>query len=212
MAEAKNFPENSKEKKAITEATERPEVEKVVKGNVVKLKKPFTKKLADVFLNGQAPKEVAHWVVSDVLAPALRNLAVEMVEKGISRALLGEDGPTRRGHGGRNSVISYDRPSDRMSARREVDVRSRKGRRAGNQEIDEIWLETIEDAEAVVEIISDRVEKYDYVTVAELYKLCDVPFNYVDRDWGWTNLRRVTIRQKRSGGYVIDMPDPEPID
>jgi len=205
MAEMKDFPANSNKKKtnAPAKAENKPEVEKVVKGEVVKKKIPIGKKFSMVFLGGEL-KSAGRFIATDVLLPALRNLIVEMTEKGIEKVVFGDNRPTPRSGMGSTSRISYNRPTERYGPRREVNI-GHQSSRPRTQEIADIYLETLEDAEIVVERLSDRIEQYDFVTVAELYKMCGIPHNHVDTNWGWSDLRRVTIRQTRQG-YTLDMP------
>jgi hypothetical protein len=52
------------------------------------------------------------------------------------------------------------------------------------------------------------IEKYETVSVADLYELLGVTSSYTDEKWGWVDLREATIRRVRDG-YLLDLPKPE---
>lgn len=67
-----------------------------------------------------------------------------------------------------------------------------------------------DEAELVIERLSDILENYDVASVADLYDLVGLPTTYIDNKWGWTNLAYANVRQVREG-YLIDLPQAEPI-
>ncbi len=52
------------------------------------------------------------------------------------------------------------------------------------------------------------IEKYETVSVADLYELLGVEASYTDEKWGWVDLRDAGIRRVRDG-YLLDLPKPE---
>lgn len=56
--------------------------------------------------------------------------------------------------------------------------------------------------------MDDLMRKYETVSVADLYELLGLDFNYTDEKWGWVNLDDAGIRRVRNG-YLLDLPKPE---
>jgi len=62
----------------------------------------------------------------------------------------------------------------------------------------------------VVERLTDVVDMYEVVSVADMYDLLGLPSTPIDNKWGWTHLPNIEVRQTRDG-YKISMPPVEEI-
>ena len=73
-------------------------------------------------------------------------------------------------------------------------------------------MESRADADDVLDAMSDLIENYESVSVADLYDLIgiDVSGRYTYNDYGWTSLRNAEIVEVREG-YWIKLPRPRPI-
>jgi len=76
--------------------------------------------------------------------------------------------------------------------------------------LDSIIFASQRDAESILEQMVNIVEEYDVVTVGDLYTLVGMRSTHVDQTWGWGALGGVEVLLQREG-YIIDLPDPEPI-
>jgi hypothetical protein len=202
--------EEPKEKVTVTKR-----VEKVVTGPVVEKKPTVGKKMRGIFF-GPGVKSTGEYIYYEILIPALRDLVVDTVSRGVNRAVYGEStyGPRRRGNE-RSSRITYDRVPMRDRVY-ETTGRERerahipdqpmrpKNRRGGL----EFVLQTRAEAEGVVEQLSAALEKYDVVSVADLRDALGHKIQYTDNAWGWTVLNDVEIRQVRDG-WLLDLPPAE---
>jgi hypothetical protein len=190
-------------------------IEKVVAGQVVRRKKPLSKKFMETFVGGDA-KSVWQYVVFDVLIPAGKDMVADAFSQGIERMLFGEARSTSRRTGARpggNGYISYNRYSPSNSQRRDEPRERNSGpsRRArATHDFDEIILATRAEAQEVVDRLFDIVAKYGTVSVADLYELVGVTGSYTDDKWGWTDIRGASVA-RISSGYLLDLPQPEPI-
>jgi len=213
-----DFPSNSqnpvgdnKAKKAEKPAKE--EIQKVTVGVVVQRKKPLGARFKDLFVRGEF-KGALHYIGSDVLMPAFKSMIVDATSKGVERVVFGESASRRR--------INREYGAPRVQYNRAIDrpYRDRPGmlpdqpphtptRRRGSA-LNELILVSREEAELVVERLTDIIDKYEVASVADLHDLVGLPTTFVDNKWGWTNLRYVDVRQVREG-YLIDLPSPEPI-
>ena len=74
----------------------------------------------------------------------------------------------------------------------------------------ELIYETRADAEKVLSGMSEIIDKYGFVTVADLYDISGLPgVYYTDSIIGWKgSIKESTIKKVRDG-YVIDLPKPE---
>jgi hypothetical protein len=86
---------------------------------------------------------------------------------------------------------------------------SQRGR--AKHDFDEIVLDQRAEAEEVIDRLYDVVNKYEQATVADLYDLVGLSSTHTDHKWGWTDLRGAGVSRIRDG-YLLDLPDPEPLD
>ncbi len=205
------FPSNSHKSKE-PEAPREPKVQKVVEGTVERRKTPLGRRLAETFMGGDA-KSVSRYVVLDVLLPAAKDMVADAVSQGIERMLFGEVRSVGRRTGtrpsGSNGYVSYNRfsgPSGRREEPRQMTDRAR-----ARFEFDDIILPTRVEAEEVINQLFLLIQKYDAVTVADLYDSVGITPKYTDEKWGWTDLRGLGATRVRNG-YLLDLTRPEPLD
>lgn len=191
---------NSHKAKAEKQAVEKKKVEKVVKGKVKVKKKGEFGKFAGMFISEDAG-DVKSYVIMDVIVP--------LIKKGISDTvdmiLYGGTGSgSRRG----SSKVSYSsyydrRDNDRRAAHSTV--------RNGRYDFDSIILESRGEAEEVLDRLDELIDMYKVASVADLYDLVGVDFEYTDNKYGWTNLRNAEAVRVRDG-YALKLPKALPID
>ena len=203
---------NQSEDPRIPKETPKKDIQKVVSGDVVQRKTPLGRRFKNLFFGGEF-KGAIKYISNDVLLPALRNMLVDTTTKGVERVVYGESYSRRRPEIGRPRV-SYDRlssPVDRYSRSRAMlpDQPPHSVRR--RQDVGEIILVSRDEAEIVVERLSDIIDKYEVVSIADLHDLVGLPTTYVDNKWGWSSIKGVDIRQIREG-YLLDLPPVEPLE
>jgi hypothetical protein len=49
------------------------------------------------------------------------------------------------------------------------------------------------------------------MNVADLYELTGLESNHTDMKWGWTQLRGAKAVRLRTGGFLLDLPEPQPL-
>ena len=214
MAEVKNEevfpPSNSRDAGKASRTNEDKEEfvrrEKVISGKVIQRKRGLFSKAAES-IKGEDAQTVGEYLVMDVVVPAMKRTISDVVSQGIDRLLFGESRPRNANTRGytsystgatRASYLNEARPGN--LPRRDLSRRAR-----ATHDFDEIILETRSEAEAVVEQLSNFMDQYEVVSVADLYDVVGVTGNYMDRKWGWHNLSDMAIRRVREG-YLIDMP------
>lgn len=85
---------------------------------------------------------------------------------------------------------------------------SRRGR--ARHDFDEIVLATRAEATDVLDALFELSSKWEEVSVADLYGLIGEEPNHVDETWGWRSLQGADVLKVR-GGYLLDLPDPQPL-
>jgi hypothetical protein len=220
------FPGNSQQRRAVPSqppaATEKPEkkIEKVVSGEVVRRKQPFSKRLRSIFMGGDS-QSVKDYVMLEVIVPAFKDTIADAVTGGIERMIFGENyrpGPRRgsRYAPGPHNQFNYASISNRNSvvgAAFREDPRgqlSRRGRSSHN--FDEVIFPSRADAEAVLTQMFELLDQFEVVAVSDFLELSGVSGNFTDHRFGWTDLRGVQAHRTRGGGYILGLPPTEPID
>ena len=178
----------------------------VVQAGVTQKKRSFGKRFAETFL-GEDVDSVGSYILLDVLIPAIRDTIVNIVQSGIEMLIYGDS----RGGVRRNEHRSYYNYSTsyRSNSRDRDRAASYRNRRSNS--IEDIVCEEKRDADEVIDQLLDLIDRYGQASVADLYDLVGITSSSTDWNWGWFNLSSATTRRV-SGGYLIDLPKPQPLD
>lgn len=211
-----NFPSNARSPKLVKptekqQAEEQePRVQRVVEGEVIRRKKSLGKRFAETFI-GDA-KGVWNFVFMEVLIPAARDMVVDAGQQALERTFYGE---SRGGRGriGRTGHTNYRNIStSKAVAYRHEEPRAVLSRRARvTHDFDELILPSRREADDTIAQMFETLERYNQVTVADLYDITNVESSYTDRKYGWVDLSTADIKRVRDG-YLLDLPRPEPLD
>lgn len=203
------FPPNSKRTRQ-----EPKKVERVTSADAVRRKKPLGRQFRETFFGGDA-RTASQYVFLNVLIPSAKEMIVEVGQSMIERIVYGEHRTARRrggppsgamGHVNYRGISSGSRPDDRPPMPRSVSRQSR-----ARHNFDEIVLSSRPDAEEVLDRMFDLLSQYEQASVADLYELVGLEVTHTDHKWGWTDLHGAHVERLRSGGYLLDLPDPEPL-
>jgi len=189
-------------------------IEKVVQGEVVIRRKPWTKRWKELLL-GDDMDSVGQYLVLDVLLPAVKDTIVDIATQGVERIFYGEVRSNHR-RGPRHNSSNYTNYTNYTRYQSQADRRPQRSRsdlspRArATHDFDQIILRTRGEAQEVIDRLFDLIQKYDSATVADLYELVGIPGDYTDDKRGWTDLRGAgATRLSRGSGYLLDLPRPE---
>lgn len=203
--EQPEFPPNSE--------AARKNIERVTAGTVTRKKKSLRKQFSETFVAGDM-RTAMRYVMFDVLLPAAKDMVVEAGSAGIEKLIFGESRRRRSvssPQAGATGYVSYNRYSGPMgsglSAAQRVMTRQARAR----HDFDEIVLDSRVEAEEVIDRMFDLVSRYESATVADLYELVGLASTHTDHKWGWTDLRGSGVSRIRDG-YLLDLPDPEPLE
>jgi hypothetical protein len=203
------FPSNSERSRRAN--TDEKNITPIVSGGVSRKKKSLRKQFSETFVAGDA-KSAMRYVVMDVLLPAAKDMIVEAGSQGIEKLIFGDS--RRRGSrmppSGPTGHISYNRYT--MGNRFQTGPQRALSREARSRHnFDEIVLDERTEAEEVIDRLFDLVSRYESASVADLYELVGLASTHTDHKWGWSDLTGAGVSRIR-GGYLLDLPEPEPLD
>ena len=202
------FPSNTRKPEKSEERT--PRVEKVISGEVVTRKPPLGRRFKDTFVGGDRAN-VWEYVLLDVVVPAVKDMLVDAGQQAIEKMIFGETRPGSRRPGYRagstGSHFNYAGISktSRPDPRRDL---SREAR--SNHSFQDIIFEKRHQGEEVLDKMYELLEKYELVTVQDLYDACGVTSNFTDAKYGWDDLQGSRV-DRTHGGYLLNLPRPEPV-
>lgn len=189
-----NYPSNSNRSKEAASQSDR-KVEKVVTGNVKQKKPSNASKLGNLFVPGDV-ESVKDYILMEVLVPSIKRAISDIVCNGINM-LLGEPGRSKS-----------DSKAARVSYRSYYDddrKRYNQPRTSQAYSYDDIVFENRGDAEEVLYRMEELLERFEVVSVADLFDMAGISCNYTDNKYGWTSLRGAKV-ERVSEGYVIRLP------
>jgi hypothetical protein len=187
-------------------------IEPVISGGAVRRKKSLRRQFSETFFAGSF-RTSAHYVVLDILLPEVKNLVLEVINGGFEKLILGDSrrrGSTRP-QSGPTGYVSYSQYSHSMSPRQSGPARALSRQARSRHNFDEIVLDQRAEAEQVIDQLFELVTKYGSATVADLYSLVGLTSTHTDNKWGWEDLMGAGVSRVR-GGYLLDLPEPEPLD
>jgi hypothetical protein len=188
-------------------------VEKVIRGEAIRRKKSPGKRFRELFFSGDA-KSALGTIFTEVLVPRMKDTIQDVFEQGLANMLWGDDRSMRRRHGFRPSpygYFDYSRPSRSMRDPRHEESRGLSRRARLSHDFDEIILETRAEATEVIDQLFELISRFNVATVADLYDLVGIESNYIDRKWGWEDIRGAGVSHIK-GGYLLDLPRPDPLE
>lgn len=206
--ESSEFPPNSETSKR--GKVEAKNIERVTTSDVKTRKKSLRKQFSETFVAGDT-KSAIQYVIFEVLLPAAKDMIVEAGAQGIEKLIFGDS--RRRGgrvpQAGATGYVSYNRMSGAVRPAGTDRILSRQARAGHN--FDEIILDQRAEAEEVIDKLFEVVSRYGAATVADLYDLVGLAPTHTDHKWGWSDLHGAGVSRVR-GGYLLDLPEPSPID
>ena len=195
-----DYKPNSHRVKAV-QAEER-KVEKVVHGSVKAKKKNGLHSLASVFISEDV-QNVKSYILMDVVVPTVKKAilgAVDMMLNGGSGSGYG------RQTGPKVSYRQYyNDPRDDRYHREPMRART-------PFDYEDIRFDTKGDAELMLTEMDNVIERYGFITVADMYDMAYLPQPHTSNKYGWTNISSADIVRTRDGDYIIKLPRALPID
>lgn len=202
------FPPNSRKARQNEDPPKR--VQQVTAASAVRRKPSIGKQFSATFMSGSASLAFGY-MVNNVIIPSIQDMIIEAGQAGIERLFRGDSarrGAYRPGGPSPYGRVQYNQPVQRTQpAAQQVLPRQTRARHA----FGEIVIASRQEAEEVLDRMFDLLSQYESVTVADLYELTGIQSSHTDHKWGWTELRGASVGRVRGGGYLLDLPDPEPL-
>ena len=204
-------------KKQREERTEDKNITPTVEGKVIIRNRGFASKVRDFFTHDDS-QSIGEYVFMDVILPAVRDLIFESINAGSEKMLYGDIVASRGSRVSSRGRTPYDQISTnkikRSQGRYSSDPRSemsRVGRKT--HDFKEIILESRQEAESVIADMYGLLDRFQMVTVADLYDLLGSKSDtdFIDLKWGWTDLNGAKAARVR-GGYMLILPPTEELD
>ena len=187
------------------------EVKKIIKGGVVQKKAPLGKKFKESLFGGTLVA-AGHYILYDVLIPALQALLVDSIRGGSERLVYGEKVNPGIRRDGNRSYVNYGGYSNQgQGVIRRPQQPAQDLNRAARHNFDMNILETKGDAEDVLSQLVGLVDQYGQASVGDMNTLLGITGDFTDQKWGWTNLSSAYVSRVREG-YLINLPKPIPLE
>lgn len=208
-----DFPANSR--KARTRPEEPKRIERVTSAEAVRRKRGLGRQFKETFIGGSARMAVEYMTL-EVIVPAVRDTLAEALQSGIERLIYGETRPRRRGSTPTTysnvGHVNYQGMSSQSPPRTSSGPRMLSRSSRTRHDFGEIVIQSRGEAEEVIDRMFDILSRYGSVTVADLYELTGIQSSHTDHKWGWTALPGAKAARLRSGEFLLDLPDPQPMD
>ena len=167
-------------------------------------------------------KTIATTLFNDFVKPGIKDLLWKVGSNGLDILLFGEpkhnkttSSPWGSFWGGGNyySYNSYNSPTYTPYGQQSKSTQNTPPMpvRKNIYDYDYIVFGTMSDAENVLNTLKDLISHYGIISVAEFYQAANVPSNFNDNKYGWTDLSTASI-ERVDGGYTIKLPKAYPID
>lgn len=195
---------------------ERPKAEKVVSGAVTKTKEPLGKRIKRNVFNAENLESVGNNIVDNMIVPAIQDLVTEIFQTGVDifmetvKSCVYGDSKGSSYHRSRDAKKNTNYSKISRSGGRSTEKREyHKARKS----FENALLETRVDADRVKDQMIEYALHYDFVSIADFYGFVDMDPQYTDEHWGWYpgDIENLAIRRVR-GGWMLDLPDPKPLD
>jgi len=149
-------------------------------------------------------RSVGETVLWDVIIPTVKNLISDTVTRGIESMLYGDSRP--RSKNTYSDYSGYSRPKG--SRDRPAERRERRAARQAEPERNEIIFDSRSDAFDVIDRMSDLIDQYGQASLADLNALIGASSNFIDDNWGWTDMGSFDVRQVRDG-FMLTHDEPQ---
>ena len=206
--EIPDYPSN---KRGEQQQQEEKNIKRVTSSDPIRKKKSLGKQFKETFIGGDA-KTAVRYAMFDILLPAARDMVIDVTTQGLEKLIFGDSrrrGGSQPPQAGPMGYVSYNRYQ--MGSRQTAPQRTLSRRARSQHDFDEVVLTSRVEAEEVIDKLFEVVSRYGTATVADLYELVGLPSSHTDNKWGSTDIRGAGVSRVR-GGYLLDLPEPQPLD
>lgn len=213
MSEFKNNSHAAKSKNVSVPEKEEPQIEAVVTDGVKVSKPTRWRRFRRSFIAGDA-SSVGEHIFWNLMIPSAKDALFDAGSTFLDMMIFGEkrhvrsSGPSNvptQGIGS-TSKINYGTVMTGNNVTippNQHQLNAPQGRFSPN----DIVVPTRAQAESILAKMFETLERYNAVTVANLYSTVGVTADYLDHKWGWTNLDSADVKRVRNGVLLV-LPPP----
>lgn len=160
---------------------------------------------------------IGEYLLENVIVPSCKDLASNVVDSVLGNVISMKDiliygeAKSRTKQAKRTNYTNAFRggasTSSATSTNSSTIIRSSSIHAGGKYDFSANTFEYLDEAKAILLELSDILEEYDAVTVANFCDLAMIQTKPVDYKWGWRNLSSAKVRPI-NGRWYIDMPKP----
>lgn len=217
-----NYQGNSKlDKEIAAEATAKaePKLKKIEGVNVIQAKPTLGKRLRESF-GGQNLKSVGMAVLLEVIVPNAKDLLFDIVNEGAQRSIYGESGRRRTtssaiastivGSASRVRNTNYSNISTQTRVVGSPNTTPMSTRERSQFDFSNMIFPERAHAEEVLEQLSNAIDEFGMVPVADVYEALEVSGNgFTDQKFGWDARALAGSKvQKVREGYILLLTPP----
>lgn len=188
-----DYKPNSHRSKEQSQLPER-RVESVVTSPAQRRHPSSTQKLLKMLLPGDV-EDVKHYILMDVLIPNVKRTILDGIINCVN--MMFGDGPNQNRSSNPVAKVSYRSCY--------TPQQNNRPRPQSVYTYDEIIFATRGDAEAVLYQMNEIIEKFQVVSVADLFDLAQLSHDFTCNKYGWTDLRGAYAERVRDG-FVLRLP------
>lgn len=132
------------------------------------------------------------------------NMFANAAGKAIDRVIYPDGGAPKRNYVTRDGEGTYTtRTGYKTTLDKPRSINSRS-----STEVKYIWVDTEEEAKAIIGALVEDIDNYGKAKVSTLYEMVHETPNFTDFKFGWTNANDISYYRDGSKGYFIDLPKP----
>jgi len=153
-------------------------------------------------------RDIFNQQFSSMVIPSVMRLIYDFLEGALRMSILGKSSSGKSKFGGPTSYGRQYRGGGGPTYHRGGSSQGyQQARQIKSAPYEDIFFESHQDAEVVLDIMKETIHDYGWVSVGHLYSVCGITNNHTHHGWGWTDVSRVGI--SRDGpGYYIELPNP----
>ena len=168
-------------------------------------KKPLGRKMKDIFINSDATN-AKEYLLFEIIVPSIKETIVSVGNNALE-LIFGVSPKKKKNSSGEPSYAAFYKSSKSTTEKKDV-----YSFRSNNRySTDDVIFETKGDAVEVLEVLTEALDLYGNVTVADFKDAIGVTGDFIDNKWGWVDLRGSTIKRVRDG-YLLVLPEPIAVD
>lgn len=214
------FESNSKASKAKEAKKEekKKDLKKVTKGRVIKKSNAY--KFASTLIGDDIDNFKSRFV-QDTILPTLKRSVYDMGINVLNTLFdIGEhvlngtlyDGKAPRNRRVPGSRVTYSDFYRRTDYQKDIDRRHDKERHSySGYDYNEFIVDTRGEAEETLDTMSEIIERYDAISVADVCEILDIESKYTDCKYGWYDIGTAKVLRSKEG-YILKLPRPRPLD